>query len=108
MREVVYYQTAGGESPFAVWLASLDDRTAARIATTVRRMELGNFGDSKGVGGGVMERRLTFGPGYRLYYGQDGGTIVVLLIGGTKQRQSRDIAKAKEYWADYLEGRSDD
>lgn len=64
-------------------------------------MELGNFGDSKGVGEGVIEYRITFGPGYRIYYGRDGDELVILLIGGTKKRQQNDIEKAQEYLSDY-------
>lgn len=64
-------------------------------------MELGNFGDTKAVGGGVSERRIDFGPGYRVYFAKDGNTLVILLGGGTKKRQPRDIDKAKHLWADY-------
>lgn len=70
-----------------------DDRTP--------RLELGNFSNVKGVGGGVFEYRVDFGPGYRIYFGKDGESIVILLGGGTKKRQDRDIASAHERWADY-------
>jgi putative addiction module killer protein len=64
-------------------------------------MRLGNFGDYKAVGDGVCELRIDYGPGYRVYFGRDGAEIVILLIGGDKRNQHRDIETAKEYWADY-------
>ncbi len=64
-------------------------------------MELGNFGDCKTVGGGVSELRIDFGPGYRIYFGRDGIDLVVLLGGGTKERQARDIETARSYWEEY-------
>ena len=66
-------------------------------------LELGNLGDHKTVGGGVWEARVTFGPGYRIYFGKDGHSIVVLLLGGDKGSQSQDIRRAQRSWADYLE-----
>ena len=68
-------------------------------------MELGNFGDHKSVGGGVSELRVPFGPGYRLYYGREGNTLVILLGGGTKARQARDIATAQARWQAYKQER---
>jgi putative addiction module killer protein len=64
-------------------------------------MEQGNFSNAKGVGEGVLEYKIDFGPGYRVYFGRDGDTIVILLTGGTKKRQQRDIDTAKAYWRDY-------
>jgi len=64
-------------------------------------MEQGNFSNVKGIGAGVYEYRIDFGPGYRIYFGKDGNLLVILLAGGTKKRQSADIAAAKEYWQDY-------
>ena len=64
-------------------------------------MELGNFGDSKGVGEGVLECRINYGPGYRVYYGRDGDELVILLVGGAKKHQQADIERAQGYWADY-------
>lgn len=82
---------------FSKWLDGLRDRTARlRIATRIRRMELGNPGDVKAVGEGVSEMRITYGPGYRVYFVQDGDTVVILLCGGDKSSQSRDIAQAKQ------------
>ena len=74
---------------------------SARIARVIARMEQGNFSNAKGVGEGVLECKIDFGPGYRVYFGRDGDTIVILLTGGTKKRQQRDIDAAKAYWRDY-------
>jgi len=81
---------------FTDWLAGLRDRAAhVRIVTRIRRMELGNAGDVKAVGDGISEVRITYGPGYRLYFVRRGQKIVILLCGGDKSSQSRDIAAAK-------------
>ena len=76
------------------------------MTTALLRIELGNLSNVKGVGAGVFEYRIDFGPGYRVYFGKDGETVVILLGGGTKKRQDRDIATAKERWKDYKERRS--
>lgn len=101
MIEVVQYETENGRCPFAEWFADLDARAAAKVTTAIARIEAGNPGDVKPVGEGVSERRIAFGPGYRLYFGQDGRRLVILLIGGTKKRQQQDIAEAKAYWSAY-------
>lgn len=98
---IVEYQDAAGYSPFGKWLDSLSTQAFAKVSAVVARMELGNFGDVKPVGEGVSERRIKFGPGYRVYFGQDGDTLVILLGGGTKRRQQKDIAEAKAAWAEY-------
>jgi len=92
-----------GRNPFRTWLESLDISVRARIQARILRFELGNLGDCKPVGGGVLEARLTFGPGYRVYFGLKGGAVVILQAGGDKKTQARDIQRAKRYWADYLE-----
>ena len=89
------------KSCYADWYSGLDAGAAARIDRYVRRMEFGNFGDSKPVGKGVRELRIDFGPGYRVYYGIDEGRIVLLLGGGTKRGQSRDIRTAIDRWTTY-------
>ena len=88
-------------SPFGDWFDGLDPQTASRVDRHIRRMETGNFGDSKPVQDGVHELRLDFGPGFRVYYGRDGKVLVVLLGGGTKRRQTADIQAAVERWKRY-------
>lgn len=88
----------GERSPYAEWFNGLDAVAAARVDRYVRRMEQGNFGHSSHVGGGVQELHVDFGPGYRVYYGREGDSIVILLGGGSKRGQSRDIAEAIALW----------
>lgn len=101
---VKFYLTQTGDSPFEDWFDELRDRRIKeKILTRIARVRVGNFGDCTGVGEGVSELRIHFGPGYRLYFAQDGTEIVVLLLGGDKSTQEKDIKKAKEYWYDYQE-----
>ena len=93
--------TEGGRSPFAEWFDDLDAVTAARVDRYVRRLEAGNFGAAKLLHDGVFELRLDFGPDYRVYYGREGRTIIILLGGGSKRRQDADIAAAVERWKRY-------
>ena len=95
------YTTATGDSPFRDWLDSLDVMVRARIQARIFRFESGNLGDYKAVGAGVLEARLDFGPGYRIYFGFDEGKIILLLVGGSKGTQTRDIKKAQALWLDY-------
>jgi putative addiction module killer protein len=90
-----------GNKPFAVWFDRLDKAAAAKVAITLSRMEQGNFSTVKGVGQGVFENRIDFGPGYRIYFGKDGDLLVILLCGGTKKRQEQDIELAQARWVDY-------
>ena len=84
-------------SVYSAWFGSLRDRAAqVRIAARIMRLQAGNFGDAKALGSGVNELRLTFGPGYRVYYARQGERIILLLCGGDKDSQSRDIARAKQ------------
>lgn len=100
--QLLEYLTEDGENPFHNWLSSRIDRAArARIRVRLNRVRLGNFGDCKPVGKGVNELRVNYGPGYRIYYGKSKKTIVILLCGGSKKSQSRDILLAQEYWADF-------
>ena len=101
MFKVVHYLTPDGDDPFESWLMDQSLQVQARILTRLSRVELGNLGDHEGVGEGVSELRIHFGPGYRVYYGLDGGEMVVLLGGGTKRRQTRDIRDARGRWRDY-------
>jgi putative addiction module killer protein len=96
-----YYLTAGGERPFGSWFSDFDAAAAAKVTVALVRLEQGNTSNAKGVGEGVLEYRINWGPGYRVYFGRDGERLVILLTGGTKQRQQRDIERAKELWADY-------
>ena len=82
---------------FSRWLRRLKDANAvARIVARIRRMELGNLGDSKSLRGDLMEMRIDYGPGYRVYYVRRGAQIVILLCGGDKRTQQRDIKRARE------------
>ena len=98
---VLEYLDPAESSPFTGWFQTLDAAAAAKVTTATRRLELGNFSNVKGVGAGVFEYRIDFRPGYRVYFGKDGKAVVILLGGGTKKRQDRDIATAHERWADY-------
>jgi putative addiction module killer protein len=102
--EIREYEDGGG-SPFHKWMKSLDGSIKARVYRQLVRMENGNFGDSKAVGDGVQELRMHFGAGYRVYYGRDGDTVIILLGGGSKRGQSADIQAAKERWAAYRKAR---
>ena len=99
---VQHYRTATGKIPYQAWLAKLKNKTAkAAVVRRSIRIELGDLGDHKHVGDGVSELRIDVGPGYRVYYGMVGGTVVLLLTGGDKGSQERDIAQAKGYWKDH-------
>lgn len=103
MIEIRDYLTENGKRPFVDWLESLKDiKARAIIKARLGRVQIGNFGDYKPVGDGVHELRIDHGPGYRVYFGRDGQKVILLLLGGSKGTQERDIAKAKEYWRDYL------
>jgi putative addiction module killer protein len=100
MPQILECLTPSGTSPFGKGFDRLDAVAAAKVAVTLTRMAAGNFGDHKSVGEGISECRIDFGPGYRIYYGHNGAELVILVAGGTKTRQSRDIADAKERWLD--------
>lgn len=99
MIKVLHYVSEDGADHFDRWYGNQSSDARARIQTRIDRVELGNFGDHKSVGEGVYELRIDFSPGYRVYYGRDGDKFVILLVGGTKKRQSRDIAVARKYWS---------
>ena len=101
--EVLVYRDRSGESPYREWLESLDWKTQDRIVLRVARLKWGQFGDFKALDGGLYELRLFFGPGYRVYFGEHGGKMVLLLSGGDKSTQKQDIKTAKEFWKHYLE-----
>ena len=101
MIDIQEYTDTEGRSPFADWFNDLDAPAAAKVTTALIRLGQGNFSNAKGVGGGVLEYRIDFGPGYRVYFGKDGERFVILLAGGTKKRQQRDIEAAQARWEDY-------
>ena len=101
-KELIIYQTENGKEPFTRWRKSLKDKvTVARIDRRLDRVKEGYYGDHKAVGAGVYELRLFFGPGYRVYLAEEGDTVVLLLCGGDKGSQDRDIGMAQAYWQDY-------
>lgn len=97
------YVDEEGVSPFGRWFGKLDPVAAARIATALYRLENGNTSNVKALGGGISEYKIHFGPGYRIYFGMDSQTLVVLLAGGTKKRQNRDVETARIHWRRYLQ-----
>ena len=106
-KTILIFETKEGKSPFSDWLLGLKDiKARAIIRARIERIRLGNLGDCKSLGGGVFELKIPFGPGYRVYLGQDGPVIVVLLCGGDKGSQKRDITKAKLLWTEYKNGRT--
>jgi putative addiction module killer protein len=91
-----------GKIPFSDWLRSLrDGRSRAIIRARLNRIRIGNLGDCRPVGEDISEIRIDFGPGFRLYFGQEGKAVVILLCGGSKGTQEKDIRQAKQYWQDY-------
>jgi putative addiction module killer protein len=101
MIRIKQYIDSNGRSPFDKWFSELNSIAAAKITKAIYKLELGNFSTVEGVGNGVYEQKIDFGPGHRVYFGKEGNDIIILLCGGTKKRQSNDIAEAKEYWQDY-------
>ncbi len=88
-------------SPFGEWFNNLDSVAASKVTTALYRLKYGNFSNVQSVGGGVSEYKIDFGPGYRIYFGQDENILIILLIAGTKKTQSKDIEKAKMFWQEY-------
>ena len=105
--EIREFVDAGGRSPFADWYDDLNVHAAAKVTTALVRMEHGNFSNAKGVGTGLFEHRIDFGPGYRVYFGKDGDTLIILLGGGTKKRQQKDIWDAQTLWREYKRRKSE-
>ena len=100
--ELRYYQSLTGAQPFVEWLGGLADRQArVRIEARLARVSAGNFGDVEPVGEGVLELRIDWGPGYRVYFARVGNVIVLFLCGGDKRTQQKDIKRAKDYFEDY-------
>ena len=107
-KDLQEYLTEKGQSPFNDWLEGLRDlRARARVRTRLDRVSLGNPGDYASVGEGVFELRIFYGPGYRVYYGLEDDSVMLLLLGGTKGTQQRDIQTAKAYLANYRRRQND-
>ena len=101
-KQIIIYADESGHEPFTTWLTALRDRKEKQlIQARIRRLEQGLYGDCEPVGEGVSELRLFFGPGYRIYFGEEADHIVVLLCGGDKSTQKQDINAAKVYWKEY-------
>jgi putative addiction module killer protein len=104
--EILEYLDWKGRSPYAEWFEGLSAQAAAKVAVAIVRLGLGNFSNVKRVGGGVYECRVNFGPGFRVYFGKDGERLIILLAGGTKKRQQKDIEDARARWQDYKKRKS--
>jgi len=102
---ILEYLDRNARSPFAQWLEGLGSQAAAKVSASLYRLAEGNFSNVKGVGAGVFERKIDFGPGYRVYFGKDGDAIVILLGGSTKRRQQDAIDAAQTRWAEYRQRR---
>lgn len=103
MRTPKVLQLQNGNEPFSDWIESLDIRSQARIFAYIDRVASGGGRKTiRALGDGVFEIKMDFGPGYRVYFGEDGKTIILLLIGGDKKTQSKDIETAKSYWRQYV------
>ncbi len=101
-KELVFYADENGNEPFQLWLDDLRDaKNRRRIISRLVRVQQGNYGDVEPIGEGLSELRFFFGAGYRVYFGEDAGNIVVILCGGDKSSQSQDIENAKAYWQEY-------
>ncbi len=101
MLDIREYIDVAGRSPFTKWLRALNVQAAAKVATALERISDGNLSNVKTIGAGVLEYKIDFGPGYRIYFGRDGDRLVILLAGGTKKRQQTDIRHATANWQDY-------
>lgn len=99
-QKIVYYVTKSGKSPFIEWFEDLDFSLQTIIRKRIRRLELGNFGDCESLGDGVFELKMHIGAGYRIYFGREKRSIILLIMGGDKSTQNRDIKKAKLIWED--------
>lgn len=100
--EVREYVTGTGKNPFRAWFKKLDKLIRTLIQQRLLRVKLGHLGNYRALAGGVYELKIKIGPGYRIYFGIEAQKVILLLLGGDKGSQARDIFKAREYWADYL------
>ena len=108
MVQVTEYVDARGGRPFGRWFDRLDSQAATKVTATLDRMGRGILSNAKGVGAGVLEYRIDSGPGYRIYFGRDGNTLIVLLGGGTKRKPQGDIEAARRLWRDYRRRRQEE
>ena len=104
--EIELYALPSGKEPFTEWESRLCGDVQAILSTRLARIRGRNFGNREPVGNGVYELKINYGPGYRIYYGMRGKTIVILLCGGDKSSQKKDIKKAKEFWEDCLQSKT--
>ena len=103
--KIEYYAKPNGKEPYTEWFDNLRDiKVKAKISVRIDRLRMGNFGNCEPVGGGISELKIDYGPGYRVYFGQIGNVIIIILCGGDKSTQKNDIKIAHEYWED-LTGR---
>ncbi len=100
MKQIIYYVTEDGKCPYKIWFNKLDKVVKARIANRVLKLEEGHYGDCKKLSSDLSELRFKFGSGYRVYYTETENTIIILLLGGDKSTQSKDIEKSKEFIKD--------
>ena len=101
-KQVVIYADEDGIEPFQTWLNNLRDKQGRRhVLKRLLRVQQGNYGDVKPIGEGLSELRIFFGPGYRVYFGEYAGNIVIVLCCGDKDSQNQDLEKAKAYWKEY-------
>lgn len=104
---ISYYLTEAGGKPFKEWLDGLKDFVARqKVRIRLDRVRLGNLGKNRSVGEGVYELKIDYGPGYRVYYGLDNKTFILLLLGGDKSSQKKDITRARMYWEDHTRRKS--
>ena len=101
LKTIITYHAPDGSVPLYEWLNSLEKRTYAIIVNRIKRLNLGNLGDCKSIGDDIFELRIHYGPGFRVYFSRIGNIIILLINGGSKNTQSNDIKKAKQYLNDY-------
>jgi putative addiction module killer protein len=106
MIELREYLDQSGRSPFAAWSDRLNREATAKVTAALARIQQGNLSNAKGVGGGIYEYRIDFGPGYRIYFGKDGERLIILVGGGTKKRQQEEIKTTLARWRNYKLRRS--
>lgn len=107
-KQIKIYRLPEGRVPYLEWLHGLkDQRARQKIQARLGRVRLGNAGPTRSVGAGIQELKIDYGPGYRVYFGQEGQEVVLLLCGGDKSTQDEDIKKAHQYWANYKKEKSD-